>query len=276
MSKQQVVSPHVGKRRHVSLHIVVRFAAALIYLVLAVAADTPELLLALLVLLVIAALIFHVSWRALYVPLLTAFVLDVLALAHTSRWEDAAPIHLLTHFAPFTTPWVASCAQFLAFTAPLATSPFAEATILGIAKLVCLALVIGIFAAMTQTSELLNVFSAAGNSIPGTRPLMYLLSTTLAVLPSLQRDVARSVDVAILRGGGRATLAAPKTWGTILIDVLVRAVLRGQRMADAVVARGFRLSTGLAPLPLQRFHFSDLLVGLILIAPGAACYGALR
>jgi energy-coupling factor transporter transmembrane protein EcfT len=95
---------------------------------------------------------------------------------------------------------------------------------------------------------------------------------TLAALPSVQRDLRKSLDVAILRGGGRRALFSPSAWTTVVLDLLVRTVLRSQRLGDAVADRGFDLARGLTPLPGQRVNLLDVLLGIALAAPGIVVY----
>ena len=143
---------------------------------------------------------------------------------------------------------------------------------LALSKVLCIAQVFAILSATTPVQDLLRLFSSGVFRLPGVNTLAYLLSMTLAALPSVQRDLRKSLDVAILRGGGRRALFSPSAWTTVVLDLLVRTVLRSQRLGDAVADRGFDLARGLTPLPGQRVNLLDVLLSIALAAPGIVVY----
>lgn len=168
--------------------------------------------------------------------------------------------------------YVPILAADLALLGMLSRDPTAQAVLVGLCKVCCLTQILAIFGATTPATELLRLFSARMVRLPGVQALIYLLSTTLAVLPSLQRDIRKSMDVAVLRGGRRLTWLLPKTWKILLLDVLIRTIYRSQRLADAVADRGFQLSTGLTVMPYQRLGVLDVLKTVLLLLPGLVVY----
>jgi energy-coupling factor transporter transmembrane protein EcfT len=173
--------------------------------------------------------------------------------------------------------WVVPLLAALALLAALLQpAGLLQIALLGAGRLLCLLQLLTLFGTITQTTELLQALTLLANRLPALHALLYVLSSTLAVLPSIRQDVRKSMDVAILRKGSRATLLSIGTWSTILTDLLVRAMLRGQRLAEAVADRGYRLSVGLTPLPSQRFRLFDLMIGLALLLPGLAIFEVLR
>jgi len=153
---------------------------------------------------------------------------------------------------------------------------FLQTLLLGAGRLLCVLQLLLIFGATTTITEVLNMLTLFASRYTALSELLYLLSSTLAVLPSIRQDVRKSMDVALLRKGSRKTLLSVGTWASVLTDTLVRAILRGQRLADAVADRGYRLSVGLTPLPSQRFRLFDLFAGLALLLPGLLIFGVLR
>ena len=147
-----------------------------------------------------------------------------------------------------------------------------QMTLLSTGRLFCLLQFLLVFGAMTQTSELLQFFTFIAARLPVLYPPLYVLASTLAVLPSIRQDMRKSMDVAILRKGSRAVLLSMSAWSTLLADVLVRTLVRGQRLADSVTERGYRLAVGLTPLPTQRFRLLDVVLGLFLLLPGMVIY----
>ncbi|MGH2485497.1 MAG: CbiQ family ECF transporter T component [Ktedonobacterales bacterium] len=162
-------------------------------------------------------------------------------------------------------PILASLAALLGVLWPDAT---AQALLMALCKVCCVAQVLAIFGGTTPPTELLRLFSARVLRVPGVHALMYVLSTTLAVLPSMQRDIRKSMDATILRGGSRLTFLKPRTWRSLLLDVLVRTIYRSQRLADAVADRGFRLEAGLTVMPYQRLGVLDVALTVLLLLPG--------
>lgn len=169
-------------------------------------------------------------------------------------------------------PIIAALAAEAGLLAPLAGVPGAAAIALALSKVFCMAQVFALVSATTPVTDLFNLFSAGLFRVPGVNTLVYLLTMTLAVLPSVQRDLHKSLDIAILRGGGRRALLWPSTWMAVTLDLLVRTVLRSQRLGDAVADRGFDLARGLTPLPRQRLNLLDVLLGIALAAPGIVIY----
>lgn len=135
-------------------------------------------------------------------------------------------------------------------------------------------LVVGFFrvALMSQAITLLGATTDLGAlmrlvpaRVPGVRAFGFLCATTLAILPSIQRDLRRAMDAVWLRRGIRRWPLGPAAWGDILTDTLTRTITRGEWLAGEVADRGFRLRRGLRRLPgeaPQWWDYVALVVGL--------------
>ena len=244
--------PHIGAR----LLIVATFLAALALL------QTPGALLAVTLALLALSLPRRIRPSLIVLALLSCLALEALALLTPG---EAPGVSDLARGLALPAGWAAAIIQALAQTPAYAPPPLVDSALLGGAKLVAIALAIAWFGSLTDTPELLDFFSLLSAGLPGLRSPLYILSTLLAVLPSIQTDVRKSLDAAMIRGGGRAALLAPGAWAGALTDTIVRVALRGERLAAAASARGFRLRDGLTPLTRRPFTLADgLLVGAAL------------
>lgn len=252
---QQTTPPPTRARRH--LHIGIKLLLLLLYGALLVTTRSLGQLLLDADLLLLASIVLLLPPRTLYVPITAALAAEVgLYLPHAGSLTLAIAGARLMPFAGMQGVPVAA----------------AQAVALALCKVLCIAQVVAVFSLTTPVPELLRVFSAGVFRLPGINTLAYLLSTTLAVLPSVQRDLRKSLEVAILRRGSRRTLLRPSTWTAVVLDLLVRTVLRSQRLGDAVADRGFNLAHGLTPLPGQWLRPLDVLLGVALAVPGLVVY----
>jgi hypothetical protein len=210
------------------LHVLITLFALATYSVITLLDTSLPQLLAFSAIALLATLAFRLPWRMLLTPLLAIGLL-----AAGLAW----PIGLL--------PLVAA----------------------GSARILCIVQYLAIFGARTSTSNILDLFSTPLLRRRSLSSLTYLLSTTVAVLPSIQHDLRKSMDGVILRRGGRAALLFPSAWVDVVLDEMVRASLRSQRLADAVSDRGYRLASGLVPLPGRRLGARDALAGIALLLP---------
>lgn len=230
--------PRAARRR---LHIGIKLLVLLLYGALLLTTRSLGQLLLDADLLLLASILCALPLRALYVPIVAALASEA-ALFAPRLGAQAVPVAAV------------------------------QAVALALCKVLCVAQVFALFSMTTPVPELLRLFSAGVFRLPGVSTLAYVLTTTLAVLPSVQRDLRKALDVAMLRGGGRRTLLVPSTWTAVVLDLLVRTVLRSQRLGDAVADRGFRLARGLTPLPGQQLRPSDVLLGIVLAVPGIVVY----
>ncbi len=191
-------------------------------------------------------------------------LLDQLALPAAAHGASAAAHTALDFAGRFTSP-----------TTSLAGS-LVSSLILGMVKLAIIAVVIAWFGAYTDTSELLGFFSWVSAIAPIVRSPLYILSTLLAILPSIKTDVQKSLDVSILRRGGRMALLWPGAWLDTLIDVIVRAAHRSERLASTAIARGFRLRDGLTPPDRRRLTLGDVGLMTAIVLLGALLYEVIR
>ena len=209
------------------LHALIKLLVLGTYSIVTLLDTTVVHLLALSAIALVATLVFRLPWRSLFAPLI-AIGLLVAGLV----W----PVGLLPLF------------------------------VMGAARVLCIAQYLAIFGARTSTSEILELFSIPVLRRRSLSSLTYLFSTTLAVLPSIQQDMRKSLEGAILRRG-RPALLVPTTWVDIVLHMMARATLRSQRLADAVSDRGYSLTRGLAPLPGRRLGVRDALIGAALLLP---------
>lgn len=247
-------------------HIGVRLVIVAIFLGALTIVKTPGALLV-----ETLALLALTGWRRrpglLAVGLLSALGLETLA-----ALAPGGPAALSATIASLPLPpdWTQAALAALAPAPTYAPPALVLSAALGGAKLVAISLAIAWFGALTDASELLDFFSALSLGIPGLRSPLYILSTLLATLPTIQGDLRKSLDAARVRGGGRDALFRPDVWVNALADVIVRVALRSKRLADSAVARGFRLSDGLTPIAARAFTVAD---GLLLA--GALGAGAM-
>lgn len=243
--------PHIGVR----LLIVAIFLGALI------GVKTPGALLV-----ETLALLALTSWRR-RPGLFAVGLLSGLGLETLAALAPGGPAALSATIASLALPvgWEQAAEAALAQAPAYAPPALLLSAALGSAKLVAISLAIAWFGALTDASELLDFFSALSLGIPGLRSPLYILSTLLATLPTIQSDLRKSLDAAIVRGGGREALLRPGVWAGALADVIVRVALRSKRLAASAVARGFRLSDGLTPIAARVFTVADglLIVGAL-------------
>jgi energy-coupling factor transporter transmembrane protein EcfT len=189
--------------------------------------------------------------------------------------HDAARITALAGLLVLATgilrrPWHAWVVPLLALifagSTFIISDSFWQAVVLGVGRLLCMTQLIALLGAIASVTEIARL---CASRVPGIRSVAYILGTMLAVLPSVQRDLRKSLDVVALRRG-RRMLWWPTDWGAVLADTLVRATVRSRGLAESSADRGFRLATGLTALPYQRFRLWDIIAATLLLVPVAA------
>jgi energy-coupling factor transporter transmembrane protein EcfT len=135
-------------------------------------------------------------------------------------------------------------------------------------KIVCLMMILALFTMTTKLNEVLLFIRPSSSIMRTLHPLIYIVSITLAVLPSIQYDLQRAIDAETIRRGRRVRLYSVGSWVAIVIVVLVRALARAERLADAVIDRGYLPSKGLVPVGYRPLQLQDIIMAALSIMPG--------
>ena len=148
--------------------------------------------------------------------------------------------------------------------------------VFGFGKVVCLSSIIDLFTMTTRTRQVLQHLQWSGSGLPGLGSALYLVNTTLAVVPSIQYDLQRARDAETLRRGTKLRFYSLNSWVTVLTIVLVRAMSRSERLANTVIDRGLFPSDGLVPLASPPMHWRDLFLAIVATVPAVILVVALR
>lgn len=146
--------------------------------------------------------------------------------------------------------------------------------LLAIAKVVCLTMMVRLFSMTTSLNAVLQFLRPSRISIPILESAAYMLSTILAVFPSIQYDLRRAMDAETIRRGKRIGFHSMGSWVTIVTVVLVRTMNRAERFTDTVWDRGYVPSQGLTPIGERSLRWQDIFLALLYVTPGLfACLG---
>ncbi|MBA3531033.1 MAG: energy-coupling factor transporter transmembrane protein EcfT [Ardenticatenales bacterium] len=141
--------------------------------------------------------------------------------------------------------------------------------VVSLGKILCLVMVITLFMMTTKPQDLIQQVGISNKTPRVLHFFVYLITTTLAVLPAVQHDLQRALEAETLRRGGTIPFHAWSSWVTILVVLLARAVERAERLADIVIDRGYSFDRGLVPLYSPSSTWRSFGVALLCIAPGA-------
>jgi energy-coupling factor transporter transmembrane protein EcfT len=140
--------------------------------------------------------------------------------------------------------------------------------IVALGKVVALTMTLALFSMTTRLNEIVLLIKPSNSMGTSLQSIIYIVNTTLAVLPSIQFDLQRAIDAETIRRGRTVKLYSLGAWVTILTVVLVRALTRAERLAEAVIDRGYLPSKGITTLAPQPLHWRDVVLLILSITPG--------
>lgn len=135
-------------------------------------------------------------------------------------------------------------------------------------KITCLFLLTRLFIMTTKPNEFLETgLGESGRWRKAAQPAVYILNTTIAILPSVQHDLQKAIDAEIMRRGHRMKLYSLSSWLAVLTTLIVRGLLRAQRVTETVIDRGFNLATGMTSLQERQMKRVDAILLILTIIP---------
>jgi energy-coupling factor transporter transmembrane protein EcfT len=135
-------------------------------------------------------------------------------------------------------------------------------------KVFCLSLIVALFTMTTKLSSILPLLLQSNAVQSRLYPLVYIVNTILAVLPSIQYDLQRAIDSETVRRGQKVNVYSLGSWFTILIVILVRVLNRAERFTDTVLDRGYLPSQGSYALINHSLKWGDILLTVLVVVPG--------
>ena len=148
--------------------------------------------------------------------------------------------------------------------------------ILATGKILTVSLLVMLFSLTTQPKEILQFLKPSNPLFQTFQPIIYVISTILAVFPSIQYDLLRAVDSETIRMGKRVMFYQLTSWISILAVTLVRVLNRTERFTDTVIDRGYLSTEGLNMMTPRQTRLGDFLLLLVLIVPSAVLWMVVR
>lgn len=140
-------------------------------------------------------------------------------------------------------------------------------------KMTSLTLLLGIFSMTTRITDLLRLFTRFGSLSGILNPLYYLINTSLAILPSVQYDLQRSIEAEEARKGKKVKFYSLISLINITIIIIVRTINRSNRFAQTVYDRGYSLQSGLSTIhERETFNLGTLTLILSSVLPGITVF----
>ena len=122
----------------------------------------------------------------------------------------------------------------------------------------------------TKPHALLSLLSpTAAVQRPSLNSFLYLMSTSLSILPLVQHDLQKAIDTESIRLEKAIRFYQFTTWVNILSVFVIRVLKRADQFAQQVIDRGYSLRQGLRPIHQHPRQWSDWFIGILAI--GFAC-----
>jgi energy-coupling factor transporter transmembrane protein EcfT len=137
--------------------------------------------------------------------------------------------------------------------------------IAGLGRVACLVLLVSLFSMTTRANDLLPIGGRGWRASAA-----FAVSLTVAMLPGIQYDLQRAVDTATLRRGRPVRPLNLGVWLGLLPHAILRGLARADRLAEAIVDRGWGSGEVFTRLQSTAMRPADVLLALVAAVPAIA------